>query len=77
MTTFKITLEIKTSKWKKFLRFFKIIKQREEFELIFYDDFYEIGDIINTGMHEFLIIKKEQFKNNNEIRNRLKTFNFF
>lgn len=59
MTRYIITMELKTSKWKRFLRFFRIIKPREEFELNFLDDYWKPNEIIWSGGEKFLILKKK------------------
>jgi hypothetical protein len=58
--TYLVTTELKTSKWKKLLRFFRLIKQREEFKLTFYSDHFKAGDILIRSYYDpkILILKK-------------------
>lgn len=60
ITTYKVTTEIKTSWWKKLLRFFKLLKPRVEFSCSFYEELFKKDDIISTdcGLGSFLIIEK-------------------
>jgi hypothetical protein len=59
MTTYTVTLELKTSWWKKFWRFFKVIKQREEFKLTLSADCFKEGDILASPEgNDLLILKK-------------------
>jgi hypothetical protein len=61
MNNYLVTLELKTSWWKKILRFFKIIKQREEFKITLYTNCFKKGDILKEGVgggNRLLILKK-------------------
>lgn len=54
-----VTTELKTSIWKKVLRFFRLIKKREEFEIIFEHPIFEENDIlINSYIQGVKVIKK-------------------
>ena len=46
MTTYLVTLELKTPFWWKVLRFFRIKNKREEFTILLKYDGYNINDII-------------------------------
>lgn len=58
MTTCRITSELKTPWWKKFLRFFRIIKKRETSCITLHGEYFKVGDIFHTSPGEtFLIIQ--------------------
>lgn len=46
---YTLTTELNTPLWKKILRFLRIIKPREEFELVMSFDAFSVGDIITSG----------------------------
>ena len=46
MTTYLVTTELKTSWWVKLLRYFRLKKNRESFEIVLNWDRYNINDII-------------------------------
>lgn len=60
MTTYKVTTELKTPWWLKLLRFFRIKKKREEFEISFKKDWFRIGDIIDNGSVDIKIIGRKK-----------------
>ena len=60
MTTYIVTMELKTSWWKQLLRFFRLINKREEFLLTFNDDYFSQGDIIKHSENEKLLILKKK-----------------
>lgn len=54
-----VTTELKTSIWKKILRFFRLIKKREEFEIIFEHSIFEENDTLTYNYFQGLkVIKK-------------------
>ena len=59
MTRYIVTSEFKTSKWKKVLRFFKFIKPREDFELVFFANGFTPNEIIISGNYQYKIIKEK------------------
>lgn len=58
MVSYKVTTEIRTSRWLKVLRFLRIKSKREEFEICFDKDLFRLGDIINNGSNDIKIIGK-------------------
>jgi hypothetical protein len=46
MTTYLVTTELKTPWWLKLLRYFRLKKNRESFEIVLNWDKYSINDII-------------------------------
>ena len=60
MVKYIVTLEIKTPFWKKLFRFFRLIKQREEFTLILETDLFKEGDILSQSDGEDLLILKRK-----------------
>jgi hypothetical protein len=50
---------IPPSRWKKFLRFFRIAKKRIEWELMLTYDGFSIGDVLNSSDNLLLIIGKK------------------
>ena len=59
MTTYLITLEIETPWWKKVLRFFKLVKKREEFTINLNYSTLRKGDILlQPEGNKLLILKK-------------------
>ena len=56
MVTYKVTTELNTPWWLKLLRFFRLKKKREEFELSFKKDWYRTGDILDSGSYNLKII---------------------
>ena len=46
MTTYLVTTELKTPWWLKLLRYFRLKKNRESFEIVLNWDNYSINDII-------------------------------
>ena len=59
MTTYLVTLELKTTWWKKLLRFFKLIKKRTDFSLTLSTDCFKKGDILTQyNCFDLLILKK-------------------
>lgn len=58
MTTYTVTTELITPWWLKLLRFFRIKKKREEFELTFANPWFDVGAIILTGSGKILIVEK-------------------
>ena len=59
MTTYIVTMELKTSWWKKLLRFFKFMKKRTEFALTLSVDCFKKGDILSQNeCRNLLILKK-------------------
>lgn len=58
---YKVTPEIYLpSRWKRFLRFLRLIKKREEYYLRFTYDGFSIGDTLYLGVgNNILIIGKE------------------
>jgi hypothetical protein len=59
MTEYIVTLEVHTPIWKKVLRFFRLIKQREDFSLILNYDVFTVGEIlIQLGGGNLLILKR-------------------
>ena len=63
MTTYKVTTELKTLWWLKLLRFFRIKKKREEFELCFQYGVFEKGDIVLTSYNEKIKILGDRKSN--------------
>lgn len=49
MTEYKVTTELATSRWKKILRWFRIIKSREEFKIVLVYSHFNVGDVLDTG----------------------------
>ena len=59
MTTYIVTLEIRTPWYKKLLRFFKIMKERDEFALTLSTDcFMEENILTQPECRDLLILKK-------------------
>ncbi len=59
MTSYLVTLEIETPWWKKVLRFFRIIKKREEFTINLNYSTLKKGDILlQLDGNKLLILKK-------------------
>lgn len=59
MVCYTVSPEIKTPVWKKILRFFKLMKKREEFNLLLDGDYFKIKDIVKTPEgSEFIILKR-------------------
>jgi urease accessory protein UreE len=60
MITYLVTLEIQTPWWKKVLRFFRLMKQREEFKLTLYPQISILkkGDILNLEENKKVVILK-------------------
>jgi len=58
MVIYTVTSELETPWHKKLIRWLKIIKKREEFEIAFTRDFYSVGDIIQDGVSESKILTK-------------------
>lgn len=54
-----VTTELKTSIWKKVLRFFRLIKKREEFEIMFEHPIFEENNIllVNRYLQGLKVIK--------------------
>jgi hypothetical protein len=50
---------IPPSRWKKFLRFFRLTKKRVEGELMLTYDGFSIGDVLNSSDNLLLIIGKK------------------
>jgi hypothetical protein len=59
MTTYLVTLEIETPWWKKVLRFFRLVKRREDFIITLFTSLFEEGEILlQPGCDKLLILKK-------------------
>ena len=58
MYSYKVTNELKTSRWKKFLRWFGIINPRVEFEVVLNYSAYLVGDTLLTSSVPFLILER-------------------
>jgi len=59
MTTYLVTLEIETPWWKKVLRFFRLVKRREDFTINLNYFTLTKGEIIlQPGCDKLLILKK-------------------
>lgn len=61
MTKYTVTTELKTPWWKKVLRFVRIMKSRKKFELLFIEDYYSVGALLETSSCKVLIIGKQTF----------------
>jgi len=60
MYRYTLTTELKTPLWKRGLRFLRLMKPREEFELVMSFDAFWVGDIVTSGDGiDSLIIKVE------------------
>lgn len=58
--SFKVTTELYTPIWKKFLRWCRLCKKRNEFSIVFAHDFPKIGDILEQGGgNKVLVISSE------------------
>lgn len=58
-----VTLELKTPLWKRVLRFFRLIKKREEFSLDLCTDDYSVGDILHLADGpRVLVVKVSKLK---------------
>jgi hypothetical protein len=56
-----VTPELKTSRWKRLLRFFRIIKKREQFQLHLLYDYFAVGTLLGQeGGGDILIIGKNE-----------------
>lgn len=49
---YKVTTELHTSRWTKFLRFLHLKPARPEFIIVFPSSSFEAGDILNVGAGE-------------------------
>jgi hypothetical protein len=56
MYSYKVTNELKTSRWKKFLRWLRIIKPRVEFKIVLNYAYYLVGEQLLTGSGTTLLI---------------------
>lgn len=58
-TTYLVTFEINTPIWKKVLRFFKFMKQREEFQITLSNNSLKVGDtLLYHKKRKILILKR-------------------
>lgn len=48
MVTYLVTTELKTFWWWKVLRFFRLKSKREEFEIVFTENYFKKGHILNA-----------------------------
>ena len=59
MATYLVTLEIKSPWWKKVLRFFRLVKRRDEFVITLNYSSLTKGEILlQLGCDKLLILKK-------------------
>ncbi len=60
MITYIVTKEIKTSWWKKLLRFLSLIKPREEFEICFSYNKFNVGEVLSNGDCDIRLISAKK-----------------
>jgi hypothetical protein len=53
-----VTDEIFTPKWKRILRYFRLIKRRNEFFIVLKEDYFDVGSIIGCIPSGLVIILK-------------------
>ena len=53
-----VTDEIFTPKWKRILRYFRLIKRRNEFFIVLKEDYFDTGDMIGCIPSGLVIILK-------------------
>lgn len=62
MITYKVTPELNTPLWKKFLRWLRLMKPRTEFELCFESKWFSKGVIVDSGQGELRILDDGEVK---------------
>lgn len=65
MVIYTVTTELKTSWWLKLLRFCRIKKKRQEFEIVLDKEYYKEGDILNNEIKIITINESIQCTGNN------------
>ena len=56
ITEYKVTPELHTSRWTKFLRFLRLKPARIEFAIAFPSSNFKVGDVFNVGEGEKVLI---------------------